>query len=165
MLGGDIDCAVGVDCYVHGFADRRGRAGAQFAVAHAIGKEDGHCAGTAIGNIDRGAGIDGEIYRLNIATIVLERETRLAAGREFVDETGGSVSDIDDGLAIAGHGHWLGELAGTFTVGTPSIDILERWRRSLLCGNGLRGTRAAEKQYRRKQDTEQVSGPSHPHEA
>jgi hypothetical protein len=82
-----------------------------------------------------------------------------------VDEAGGGVSDIDDGLAIAGHGDRFGELAGTFTVGTPSIDILERWRRSLLCRDSLRGTRAAEKQYRRKQDTEQMSGPSHPREA
>ena len=142
MLGGHVDGAVGVDGYVHGFTDCRSCSGAQFAVAHAIGKEDGHCAATAIGNIDRGAGIDGEIYRLNIAAIILKGKAGLAAGGKFVDEAGGGVGDVDDGLAIAGHGHWFGELAGPFAVGTPSIDILEGGRRSLLRGDGLRWTRA-----------------------
>jgi hypothetical protein len=112
-------------------------------VAHAIGKENGDCAAVAVGYIDGGAGVNGDVHGMHVGAIVLERETGLAAGRKFVDETGGGVSDVNDGFAVAGHGYRLLELAGTVSVGTPGVDVLEGRRRGLLSGGGLRGARAA----------------------
>src|ERR1700719_3488409 len=143
MLGSDVDCAVGVDGDVHGLADRGRRACAQFTVAHAIGKENGYGAATAVRYIDCGAGVNGEIHWMHVGAIVLKREARLAAGGKFVDEAGGGVGDIDDRFTVASHGDGLSELAWTLAVGAPGVDVLEGRRRRLLSGGGLRGARAA----------------------
>ena len=128
MLGGDKDRAVGVDGDVQRFANRGRRTGAQFAVAHAVGKENGDGAASAVGDVDGGSGVDGDVGRAQVGAIVLEGKARLAARRKFVDEAGGSIGDVDDGLAVAGHSHGVVELAGTVTVGAPGVDVLERRR-------------------------------------
>src|SRR6202790_5899928 len=140
MLRGDENRAVRVDGDVQGLAHFGDSTGAQFAVAHAVGEKDGHRAAAAIGDVDGGAGIDGDVRGAQVGAVVLERKTRLAAGRKFMNEAGGGVGDIDDGFSVAGHRDGLVELAGTIAVGTPSVDIFEggwrSWSSSCPCRTG-----------------------------
>src|SRR5260221_144880 len=94
-----------------------------------------------LAEIDQAIGAYGEVGRAQVRAIVLEGEARLAAGRKFVNEAGGGIGDVNDGLAVAGHSHGLVELAGTVAVGAPGVDVLER-RRRLRSGSGLCGARA-----------------------
>src|SRR4029077_5658244 len=66
-------------------------------------------------------------------------------GRKLVDEAGGGIGDVDDGLVVAGDSDGLSELAGAVAMDAPGVDVLEgRWR----CGSGggLRGARAGAQQ-------------------
>src|SRR5216684_4664240 len=119
MLGRDEDRAVGIDGDVQGFTLSGERVRAQFAVAHAIGKEDSDRAAAAIGDVDGGSGIDSDIGGMQIAAIVLEGKAGFAAWRKLVDESSGGVGDVDDGFAVAGHGYGPVELAGAVASGAP----------------------------------------------
>jgi hypothetical protein len=113
------------------------------SVAHAVREKDRDRAAAAIGYIDGRSGVDGDVSGTQIATIILEGEARLAAGRKFVDETGGGIGDVDDGLTVAGDGDGFVELAGAVAMGTPGVDIFKGRSRRRGCGGGLRGAGAA----------------------
>src|SRR5437899_3185384 len=81
---------------------------------------------------------------MHVGAIVLEREAGLAARRKFVDEAGGGIGDVDDGLTVAGHSYRLFELAGAVAVRAPSVDVLEGRRRRFLSGDGLCGMGAGD---------------------
>src|SRR5260370_13223629 len=121
MLRGDENRAVRVDGNVQRLADRGERAGAQFTVAHAIGKENGNSAAAAVGHGNRGAGIYGNVRRTQFGTTALERNARLATRRRLVDESGGGIGDVDDGLAVAGHRDRLVAFAGAVAFGAPGV--------------------------------------------
>jgi len=63
ILGGDVDGAVGIDGDVHDSRMAAGAAVRNFAVAHSIGKENGHGAAAAVGYVDGGSSVDGQVHR------------------------------------------------------------------------------------------------------